>query len=360
MAFLSPQRFKPLLVLAPQKHIKATTTLTQFQVERLRWSIVLVGHCKLQSLLRSCTRTSREHPLLGHWLLIWEMLCCLAISLQCKEWFSGVHLQKLLRGYRSLFPWAQAASAQLLGLGAQCFFDRRSLEHCRSVTAARLKQGCWILDDSGWYKYPVFSWVFGCQMATCGLAPRLQKYILGVQIVLQQKDQIGFDPMASTAFLAGERLKAFARVEAVEKHWICSYLLMLQVAAWRQCVCCRAFLVMVSLDSERGSTMNWRVSLHICLHTMCILAQKPAHQKFQDRRLHYPNVSWKSRMTVTVCLYAFHFVVGTVVFVPTGSYSFKIWHVQPSKTISKCLRVCAEVGKKHLFFPKPDSRTMKI
>ena len=42
----------------------------------------------------------------------------------------------------------------------------------------------------------------------CSLVSRLKKYILAVQISLEQKDQIGFDPMASTAFLAGERLKA--------------------------------------------------------------------------------------------------------------------------------------------------------
>ena len=32
--------------------------------------------------------------------------------------------------------------------------------------------------------------------------------ILGTQTIFEQKDAIGFDPMASTAFLAGERLKA--------------------------------------------------------------------------------------------------------------------------------------------------------
>lgn len=39
---------------------------------------------------------------------------------------------------------------------------------------------------------------------------RLSKYISATTMVLEQSNQIGFDPMASTAFLAGERLEVTA------------------------------------------------------------------------------------------------------------------------------------------------------
>lgn len=38
---------------------------------------------------------------------------------------------------------------------------------------------------------------------------RLKNVIVGTQTIFEQKDGIGFDPMASTAFLAGERLKVW-------------------------------------------------------------------------------------------------------------------------------------------------------
>lgn len=39
---------------------------------------------------------------------------------------------------------------------------------------------------------------------------RLKRSIVGTSLKLEQKDQIGFDPMASTAFLAADRFEALS------------------------------------------------------------------------------------------------------------------------------------------------------